>query len=68
MPLIHVHMFSGRTPEQKPNLVRALTDVFVQTAGSTPDAVDVILTDVESSDWASGGQIFSEKRQTVSII
>lgn len=68
MPLIHVHMFSGGTPEQKRNLVRALTDVFVQTAGSTPDAVDVILTDVESSDWASAGQIFSEKRQTVSII
>ena len=46
MPLIHVHMFSGRTPDQKRNLVHALTDAFVQTAGSTPDAVDVILVDV----------------------
>ena len=46
MPLIHVHMFSGRTPDQKRNLVRALTDAFVQTAGSAPDAVDVILADV----------------------
>ncbi|MEO1846199.1 MAG: tautomerase family protein, partial [Pseudomonadota bacterium] len=46
MSLIQVQMFSGRTPEQKRNLVRALTDAFVQTVGSTPDAVDVILTDI----------------------
>jgi phenylpyruvate tautomerase PptA (4-oxalocrotonate tautomerase family) len=49
MPLIHAHMFSGRTPEQQRNPVRTLTDAFVQTAGSTPDAVDVILA-VEPSD------------------
>ena len=61
MSLIQVQMFSGRTPEQKRNLVRALTDAFVQTVGSTPDAVDVILTDVEKSDWAQGGELFSDK-------
>ncbi len=61
MPMIQVQMFSGRTPEQKRNLVRALTDAFVQTAGSTVDAVDVILTDVEKSDWAQGGELFSDK-------
>jgi|TARA_B100001079_G_C16317371_1_gene473035 4-oxalocrotonate tautomerase len=59
--MIQVQMFSGRTPEQKRNLVRALTDAFVQTAGSTVDAVDVILTDVEKSDWAQGGELFSDK-------
>ena len=61
MPMIQVQMFSGRTPEQKRNLVRALTDAFVQTAGSTVDAVDVILTDVEKRDWAQGGELFSDK-------
>jgi 4-oxalocrotonate tautomerase len=61
MSLIQVQMFSGRTPEQKRNLVRALTDAFVQTVGSTPDAVDVILTDIEKGDWARGGELFSDK-------
>ena len=61
MSLIQVQMFSGRTPEQKRNLVRALTDAFVQTVGSTPDAVDVILTDIVKSDWARGGELFSDK-------
>jgi len=63
MPLIQVQMFAGRTPQQKRDLVQALTDAFVETAGSTPDAVDVILTDVEQSDWAQGGELFSEKNQ-----
>ncbi len=43
------------------DVVRALTDAFVQTVGSTPDAVDVILTDIEKSDWARGGELFSDK-------
>jgi 4-oxalocrotonate tautomerase len=63
MPLIQVQMFAGRTPQQKRDLVRALTDAFVETAGSTPDAVDVILTDVEQSNWAQEGELFSEKNK-----
>ena len=54
-------MFTGRTPQQKRDLVRALTDAFVETAGSTPESIDVILTDVEPSDWAQGGMLFAEK-------
>ena len=61
MPLIQVQMFAGRTPQQKRDLVRALTDAFVETAGSTPESIDVILTDVEPSDWAQGGMLFAEK-------
>ena len=61
MPLIQVQMFTGRTPQQKRDLVRALTDAFVETAGSTPESIDVILTDVEPSDWEQGGALFSEK-------
>ena len=63
MPLIQVQMFAGRTPQQKRDLVRALTDAFVETAGSTPDSVDVILTDVEQSNWAQEGELFSEKNK-----
>ena len=61
MPLIQVQMFTDRTPQQKRDLVRALTDAFVETAGSTPESIDVILTDVEPSDWAQGGMLFAEK-------
>ena len=65
MPLIQVQMFAGRTPQQKRDLVRALTDAFVETAGSTHDAVDVILTDVEQADWGQG-ESYSRKRSGIS--
>jgi 4-oxalocrotonate tautomerase len=62
MPTIRVEMFEGRTPEQKRELVKALTEAACKTLGSSPEAVDVILTDIKKSDWATGGVLWSEKK------
>lgn len=62
MPIINVQLFEGRTPEQKRAFVKALTDASVETLGCSPDAVDVILTEVKKSDWASGGKLWSEAK------
>lgn len=61
MPTIHVEMFAGRTLEQKRALAQALTDATVQTLGGSPDAVDIIFTDVQRHDWATAGQLWSDK-------
>jgi len=61
MPTIRVDMFEGRTPEQKKNLVQALTQAVVDTLGNKPDSVDIILNEVKRSDWATGGVLWSEK-------
>ncbi|WP_424135654.1 4-oxalocrotonate tautomerase [Roseomonas chloroacetimidivorans] len=60
MPMIHVEMFAGRTAEQKRALAKALTEAFVATAGGTPQSVQVVMVDVARSDWAVGGELFSE--------
>lgn len=60
MPTIHVQLFAGRTVEQKRALARALTDATVATLGGRPDAIDVIFTDVERHDWATGGRLWSD--------
>ncbi len=62
MPTIRVEMFEGRTPEQKKNLVKALTQAAVQALGSKPEGVDVILYDIKKTDWATGGELWSEKK------
>ena len=62
MPTIRVEMFEGRTPEQKKEFVKAVTEATVKTLGSTPEAVDVIITDIKKSDWATGGVLWSEKK------
>ncbi len=61
LPIIRVEMFSGRTIDQKRELVRELTDAFVKTAGGTPQSIYVVITDVEKSDWGSGGELCSDK-------
>lgn len=61
MPTIRVELFAGRTVEQKRALAQALTEATVRTLGGSPDAVDVIFTDVERHDWATGGQLWSDK-------
>ncbi len=62
MPTIRVEMFEGRTPEQKKEFVKAVTEATVKTLGSSPEAVDVIITDIKKSDWATGGVLWSEKK------
>ncbi len=61
MPTIRVELMEGRTPEQKKNLVRALTQAVVETLGSKPEAVDVLLFDIRPGDWATGGKLWSER-------
>lgn len=62
MPTLRVELMEGRTLEQKKALVKALTDAVVQTLGSKPEGVDVILYDVKRQDWATGGELWSEKK------
>jgi 4-oxalocrotonate tautomerase len=62
MPTIRVELMEGRTPEQKKNLVQALTQSVVQTLGGSPESVDVLLYDIKRSDWATGGVLWSEKK------
>lgn len=62
MPTIHVEMFEGRTLEQKREFVKAVTEATVRTLGTSAEAVDVILTEVKKTDWATGGVLWSEKK------
>ena len=61
MPLIRVELFAGRSAEQKRALAQALTEATVRTLECKPEAVDVMFFDVQRSDWATGGQPWSER-------
>ena len=47
MPTYRVEMMGGRTLEQKKKLLEAITRVSVEILGGTPDAVDMLITDVK---------------------
>ena len=61
MPTIRVEMMEGRTPEQKTALVKALTQAVVDSLGTKPESVDVLLFDIKREHWATGGVQWSEK-------
>ena len=60
MPTIRVDLFEGRTVEQKRAFAEAVTQVVVDTLGSSADSVDVIFTDVAKQNWATAGKLWSE--------
>ena len=62
MPTLRVELMEGRTPEQKKQLVKALTQAVVDTLGTRPEAVDILLFDIKRHDWATGGVQWSEKQ------
>jgi 4-oxalocrotonate tautomerase len=63
MPTLRVELFAGRTVEQKRALARALTEATVKTLGGSAGSVDVLFFDIERYDWATGGELWSDKAQ-----
>jgi 4-oxalocrotonate tautomerase len=60
MPLIRVSMFPGRQPDQKAELVRRLTETFMDVCGSpgqSAEGVWVILDEVPAEHWGVGGEV-----------
>ena len=62
MPLVTVHMYPGRTPQQKAAVVRGITDVLVREANASPQAVEVLLIEVPREHWAMAGVLQSEQQ------
>ena len=61
MPIIKVDMFKGKSREQKRDLSQALTKAMVDTLGTNPDAIWIVINEVEKEDWAFGGELGVDK-------
>jgi 4-oxalocrotonate tautomerase len=61
MPLVQITMLSGRTTEQKRKLAQRITDVIVEEAGASRDAVIVAFHEVSKESYASAGVLIADK-------
>ena len=61
MPTYHIELFEGRSVEDKRKLVEAVTRVTTEVLGSSPESVDIVITDVKRENWATGGKLWSER-------
>jgi 4-oxalocrotonate tautomerase len=62
MPLIQVTMIEGRTPEEKRNLLAAITTAVQETTGASLDSIRVWIVDVAADEFMSAGVLTSERR------
>ena len=61
MPTYHIELFEGRSVEEKRKLVEAVTRVTTEVLGSSPESVDIVITDVKRENWATCGKLWSER-------
>jgi 4-oxalocrotonate tautomerase len=60
MPLVQVSVWEGMTPENKKKTVEGITKVF-EDMGVSKDAVHIVIYEAPKSNWATGGQLHSER-------
>jgi len=60
LPVVQVSVWAGMSLENKKKVVEGVTRVF-EELGVPREAVTVIIYEAAKTNWASGGQLHSEK-------
>lgn len=62
MPLVQIHMATGRSDEQKRALMTAMTDAMVDHLGAPRETVRVWIAEFEETEFMAGGELLRDKR------
>ncbi len=60
MPIVQISVWEGMSLENKKKTVEGITKVFVDL-GVPKEAVEIVIIEAPKSNWATGGQLHSEK-------
>ena len=60
MPNITIEIFKGRTLDQRRELVSGITEAAVSALGIKPEGVRITFFEIERTDLARGGVLFSD--------
>ena len=55
MPIVHISMIAGRTPEKKEQLIKKVTDAIVEVLQIPANRVQIIINDVPKENIGDGG-------------
>ncbi|MEW6088748.1 MAG: 2-hydroxymuconate tautomerase [bacterium] len=61
MPIVNIQILKGRSLEQKKKMSKAVTDAIISSIGVKPDAVWIVIEEMEKENFATGGILHSEK-------
>ncbi|HKQ61752.1 MAG TPA: 2-hydroxymuconate tautomerase [Candidatus Polarisedimenticolaceae bacterium] len=63
MPLVEIHLLRGRTPEQKKNLLGAVTQAVHETLDAPLTSIRVWIHEMGDEDYMAAGQLASDRRK-----
>lgn len=61
MPLVHITLLEGRTPEQKRAALTEVTHALERSLGAKPESIRVWITELPKTDFAVGGVTAAER-------
>lgn len=61
MPIIHVHIIEGRSPEAIEKMISAVTDAVATSLGADPATVRIMVHETPNTHWGIGGQTAKAK-------
>ena len=64
MPVVQISVWQGMSPESKKKAVEGITKVFVEM-GIPADAVTIVIYEAPKGNWATGGQLHSERHANI---
>ncbi|HYA27495.1 MAG TPA: tautomerase family protein [Acidobacteriota bacterium] len=63
MPVIHIYMYSGRTKEQKNELVKRISKDFEEVVSVKSESLNILFHDTDKEDWGIRGALASDQAQ-----
>ena len=67
MPLVHIDMTAGRTPEQLANMYAAVAKAISETVNTSIESVRIVVNEMEPYQYSVGGkpwpQVFEERQK-----
>ncbi|MGI6685538.1 MAG: 4-oxalocrotonate tautomerase [Bacillota bacterium] len=61
MPIVQMEILKGRTVEQKREMVKGVTDAICKSLSCPPEAVSIIIREMENEDYAVAGKLHADK-------
>jgi 4-oxalocrotonate tautomerase len=62
MPIIRVELLEGRSVEQRREFAEAVTRETVRILRCSPEAVNVVFSEVRRDEWAVAGKLASDPK------
>ncbi len=63
MPIVQIHLLKGRSIDQKRALVERVTNAVSETVNAPPEAVEVIISEMERENFSRAGVLIADQKK-----